>query len=363
MGVKITDMTTTTVDGTEIVPTSKSAAPRSVTVEGIKGYVVDQIEAITPVDTVGTGQDVLLIKSGALTPVDIDVVLQRALTTMWGKDAIVTPIGADKLPILDDTVEKTVSVTVLAEAIRGLIEAAILDVSDLADGAGTVATTDYMLVTQGTTAKRIQISNLSTLIYASLAAHVAAKTTLGDNGADTDVLYVVRSGTAYKVALSALATYFAGAGTVGGSGTTGYLAKWTDTDEVGTGPAIVEGSFAAGTNDQIPTALAVRTEMNTVINDSTDIGAALVDADTILVDDGALGTTQRKSALSRVWTYVLSKLAAVPAPVPTYTVATLPSVATYARAMIYVSDETSGAVIAFSDGTNWRRVTDRAVVS
>lgn len=48
---------------------------------------------------------------------------------------------------------------------------------------------------------------------------------------------------------------------------------------------------------------------------------------------------------------------------PTYTVATLPSAATYIRGMIYVSDETGGAVPAFSDGTNWRRVTDRAIVS
>lgn len=45
-----------------------------------------------------------------------------------------------------------------------------------------------------------------------------------------------------------------------------------------------------------------------------------------------------------------------------YTVAGLPSAATAAQ-MIYVSDETGGAVPAFSDGTNWRRVTDRAVVS
>lgn len=47
-----------------------------------------------------------------------------------------------------------------------------------------------------------------------------------------------------------------------------------------------------------------------------------------------------------------------------YTVATLPSAATHgAGAVIYVSDETGGAVIAFSDGTDWRRMTDRAVVS
>ena len=48
---------------------------------------------------------------------------------------------------------------------------------------------------------------------------------------------------------------------------------------------------------------------------------------------------------------------------PSYTVTTLPSAATYARGLIYVSNEAGGAVIAFSDGTNWRRLTDRAIVS
>lgn len=50
-------------------------------------------------------------------------------------------------------------------------------------------------------------------------------------------------------------------------------------------------------------------------------------------------------------------------PLTTYTVAGgLPS-ASPAGKMIYVSDESGGAVPAFSDGTDWRRVTDRAVVS
>lgn len=45
-----------------------------------------------------------------------------------------------------------------------------------------------------------------------------------------------------------------------------------------------------------------------------------------------------------------------------YVVAELPDV-TSVPGLIFVSDETGGAVPAFSDGTNWRRVTDRAVVS
>ena len=47
---------------------------------------------------------------------------------------------------------------------------------------------------------------------------------------------------------------------------------------------------------------------------------------------------------------------------PPYTVMTLPS-ASPSGQMIFVSDESGGAVPAFSDGTNWRRVTDRAIVS
>ena len=46
-----------------------------------------------------------------------------------------------------------------------------------------------------------------------------------------------------------------------------------------------------------------------------------------------------------------------------YTVATLPSPSVYRRGLIYVTNETGGAVPAFSDGVNWRRVTDRAIVS
>jgi hypothetical protein len=47
---------------------------------------------------------------------------------------------------------------------------------------------------------------------------------------------------------------------------------------------------------------------------------------------------------------------------PRYTVSTLPSPANPGR-LIYVTNETGGAQPAFSDGTNWRRFTDRAIVS
>lgn len=50
-------------------------------------------------------------------------------------------------------------------------------------------------------------------------------------------------------------------------------------------------------------------------------------------------------------------------PFAVYTVATVPTASSYTAVIIMVSDETGGYVPAFSDGTNWRRTTDRAVVS
>ena len=47
--------------------------------------------------------------------------------------------------------------------------------------------------------------------------------------------------------------------------------------------------------------------------------------------------------------------------VKSYTVSALPTVV--AGGVIFVTNESGGAVLAFSDGTNWRRSTDRAVVS
>lgn len=52
-----------------------------------------------------------------------------------------------------------------------------------------------------------------------------------------------------------------------------------------------------------------------------------------------------------------------PVRVKSYTVAGLPAASAGAGQIAYVSNEAGGAVLAFSDGTQWRRVTDRAVVS
>lgn len=52
-----------------------------------------------------------------------------------------------------------------------------------------------------------------------------------------------------------------------------------------------------------------------------------------------------------------------PVAVGSYTVATVPSAAIGAGQIIYVTNESGGATLASSDGTSWRRMTDRAVIS
>lgn len=52
-----------------------------------------------------------------------------------------------------------------------------------------------------------------------------------------------------------------------------------------------------------------------------------------------------------------------PTQMPSYAKASLPSAATNTGCMIYVTNDVGGAVPAFSDGSSWRRVTDRNVIS
>ena len=50
-------------------------------------------------------------------------------------------------------------------------------------------------------------------------------------------------------------------------------------------------------------------------------------------------------------------------PLPSYTVTTLPDATMYLGGIIFVSNQSTGAEPAFSDGTNWRIFSTRAIVS
>jgi hypothetical protein len=52
-----------------------------------------------------------------------------------------------------------------------------------------------------------------------------------------------------------------------------------------------------------------------------------------------------------------------PIRVQSFVKADLPAASDWPWGVVGVTNEAGGAVLAFSDGTNWRRVTDRAIVS
>lgn len=81
---------------------------------------------------------------------------------------------------------------------------------------------------------------------------------------------------------------------------------------------------------------------------STDDSGLLTDAISLSYDLGLIATT----GLIYPSQFVL----------PSFSVSTLPS-ASPAGQMLFVTDETGGSIPAFSDGTNWRRITDAQIVS
>lgn len=113
--------------------------------------------------------------------------------------------------------------------------------------------------------------------------------------------------------------------------------------------------------------------------------AAVADTGSILFQTGFSGRAEfgltgdddwhvKVSADGSVWNEVLAADAtsgavdfpagfAAPVALAAYTVAGLPAAASHTGAIAYCSDETGGAVPVFSDGTDWRRVTDRAVAA
>ena len=96
-------------------------------------------------------------------------------------------------------------------------------------------------------------------------------------------------------------------------------------------------------------------------NPTTGMGLAATDQLSLIAGGvEGLRITETGGAISSVFT---DNTKAVVAEVGSFTVATLPSASATPNGIIKVSDETGGETLAFSDGTNFRRVQDRAIVA
>lgn len=161
--------------------------------------------------------------------------------------------------------------------------------------------------------------------------------------------------------VTALQTVATVASEVGG-GTDGTN-PFTDADK-----AKLDGIETAATADQTPAEIKTAYESNSNTNAFTDAEQTKLSG----IEAGATAD-QTQAEILAAWVAEASIAIADlivrngsvpftgPPVLPTYTVATLPTAT--AGGLIYVSDETGGATVAFADGTDWRRMQDRAVVT
>lgn len=79
-----------------------------------------------------------------------------------------------------------------------------------------------------------------------------------------------------------------------------------------------------------------------------------------IVSQSGLPTREWIAFFSTIGRFLLNK---TPTPSASFSVSSVPDATLYTGNIIFVSDESGGATIAFSDGTNWRRAQDRAIIS
>ena len=155
---------------------------------------------------------------------------------------------------------------------------------------------------------------------------ITSPTIVGSTSVQTPLIEFTDGDDAMTIADGGVVT-FSQTPVLSGAGLTAGTTPLTTLDIDGAtdiGAAVVDADLfiiddgAGGTNRKV-TAARVKTYMgaeggafsvdNLDIDGSTDIGAAIVDADLLIVDDGA-GGTNRKVAMSRVKTYIGSSTAA-----------------------------------------------------
>ena len=286
-------------------------------------------------------------------------------TFVAGKDATVTPADADKLYILQGSTAKYVTLTVLANTYLAAelnledfvwatatttpslsgdmllmeragtitevdidtvqtymasgLQASVLTFSGLA--AATPNAADLFTVDDSGTAKKLTLTNLETKLWADFNTYVTSTLAENATAAGSDKFYCIQGGTSKWVDADTLATFFAvPAGDVVGPGSTteDNIPQWDATTKNLKDGLTVVTALTAGamTDSQVPTAQAVDEFVtgggSLGIDTLTDLGEAIVDADLVIMDNGATGTN-RKAAFSRIWTYITTKIQALTA--------------------------------------------------
>jgi len=318
MGIKISEMTPdASIGGGELIPVSDSGTAKSVTTAGLKSYVVDQIEAITAGTAVTGADSVFVLQGGVLKPVDIDLVAQHAIDTVWGKADDASPAGTDKIAIKDaGTTENTVTLANLATYVQTATRAAVLNPATL-DAAGTTSGDDLFVIGQSGVAKKITLTAINTAIYAGLAAYLTAATA-ATAATDADVFYILQGGLEYQVTLAQIKTQLGITNmvTIPGSMTENYVPQWSATTKVLKEGLPVAATVAASgaTTGGLPTDTAVRAAIETSnIGGTVTEKAAPVAADRMFIRDSEAAEAYKAVLLSNMSAFVVDQIEAIAA--------------------------------------------------
>lgn len=272
MGVKISDAPADlTITGIEQFPISDAGSPKRATISQVKDFTIDQIEAIAASTTVTGTDGAYILKDGALKPVAVNKIAQIALDMLWAKAAEASPANAHVVPLKNGANEKTVTLALLAEYVRSVIAAKILDVSKL-DTNLVLTNTDKLLVTVGTTPKYVTYQMLAATVHGALAAYVGALTSVTAAG-DSDAFYVLQGGAAKKITLKQITEHIGLGNPVLGPDVSApdHLLQWADANRsVKDGPSIGTSIGITGSDSILATTKAVRDALSTAAAGALD---------------------------------------------------------------------------------------------
>ena len=306
--------------GTDLFAVYNGSSPEKVTLANLETqlwsdyatYLAGLSAVTAPVDA-----DLFYtVQSGTPKKVTATVLAGYMDDELWSLSAATPTIqAADDLMIRRSGTTYSLDVDELASYVNTSVQSSVLNISGLTDA--TLDATDYVFIGESTNARKATIAQLETQLWSDFSTYVAGLTQVGTTAVD-DKFYCIQGGAPKFVTPAELNTYF---NTTNGdviapsSNTPGKVPAWdTGAKTLTDGYEVVTSirSVVGGASDTaFATELAVRNAIGGIsdidISSGTDIGADLVDADLIVVDDGASGTT-RKSALSRVWSYVEDKI-------------------------------------------------------
>ena len=122
----------------------------------------------------------------------------------------------------------------------------------------------------------------------------------------------------------------------------------------------VLGGSSTFTYDESEAKLTVGGSVSSILFETVSDYGAITTTATDSVDYGGVADTVVALVNSD---YGVVESSGGPGEFPRYSVSGVPDATAYIGHMVFINNETGGPVMAFSDGTNWRRVTDRAVIS